>query len=75
MKYAIEKIGYGKRTRYIIERAVWCGAIPVDHKIYKTEDAARAAAEALGIEIIAVGNSYEIATACKTCYWDEKEVI
>ena len=41
---AIETIGYGKRTRYVVRAVDERGTIPVDYKIYRTEEAARRAA-------------------------------
>lgn len=61
MYYAIEKIGYGKRTRWCIKEVHPTGiTVPVDGKTYKTEQAARAAAVAMGIEIERVGDLWEI---------------
>lgn len=63
MQYAIEVIGYGKRTRYIIKQVLYNGTNPVDYKIYATEQAARDAANALGINITACGDLYSILAA------------
>lgn len=61
MYYAIEKIGYGKKMRWCIKEVRPTGiTVPVDGKTYKTEDAARAAAVAMGIEIERVGDLWEI---------------
>ena len=61
MYHAIEKIGCGKRTRYCIRKVTGTGLlIPVYGKAYRTEDAARAAATALGIEIKKIGDLWEI---------------
>jgi len=61
MYYAIEKIGYGKRTRFCIKEVRETGVtIPVDRKVYKTESAARAAAEDMNLRIERVGDLWEI---------------
>lgn len=64
--HAIEKSGYGNRTRYQIRRIYKSGlSVPVTtteetYRTYKTEAAARDAARAAGIEIEATGDYYEI---------------
>jgi len=61
MYYAIEKIGYGKRTRWCIKEVYPTGiTVPVDGKTYKTEEAARAAADEQGLVIERVGDLWEI---------------
>lgn len=63
MRYAIEVIGYGKRQRYTIKAVTESGLIvPVDCKVYKTEQAARTAAKELGAEIAVVGDFYKVAS-------------
>ena len=60
MYYAIEIIG-ARRPRYAIMRVMQNGIVcPVNGKAYRTEDAARAAAETLGIHITKVGDLYQI---------------
>ena len=60
MYYAIEKIG-ARVVRYAIKRVTETGlVIPTDRKAYRTEEAARAAAAAAGIEIAKCGDLYEI---------------
>ncbi len=57
--YGIEVIGYGKRTCYTIKKVTPTGLIcPVDYRRYRTEAAAREAADELGIKIEAVGDCY-----------------
>lgn len=59
--YAIEKIGEGKRHCYVIKKVVNDYLLmPANSGRYRTEDAARQAADALGIGIEAVGDLYEI---------------
>ena len=61
MYYAIEVIGYGKRTRYTIKQVISDrGTNPTNGKWYRTEEAARSAAAEMGIEIYKVGDLYEI---------------
>ena len=60
MKYAIETIGYGKRRGYAIKQVFETGNCPVDGKRYKTEEAARAAADRMGIKIEGVGDLWQI---------------
>ena len=61
MYYAIEVIGYGKRTRYTIKQVLSGGGTnPTNGKWYRTEAAARSAAAEMGIEIYKVGDLYEI---------------
>lgn len=65
MTYAIERIGYGKRTRYTIRAYMGNGSNPTNGKVYRTEQAAREAAQRMGIEIAACGDMYEILAAIK----------
>ena len=58
--YAIEIIGYGAKARYCIKLVSGTTIFPVDRKAYRTEEAARAAADQLGIKIDKVGDSYQI---------------
>lgn len=60
MYHAIEKVGCGKRTHYIIKKVINKATIPVDCKRYRTEQAARKAAEAMGLVIAKCGDCYEI---------------
>lgn len=61
MFYAIEIIGYGKRRRYCIKRVMpGRGTNPTNGKCYRTESAARAAAEELGYEIAKCGDFWAI---------------
>ena len=57
---AIEIIGYGKRTRYAVKAVDERGTIPVDYKIYRTEEAARRAAADLGFTVSAVGDFWHL---------------
>lgn len=61
MKYAIEVIGYGKRRGYAIKQVFEYGTNPTDGKRYKTEEAARAAADKMGVKIEGVGDLWQIA--------------
>ena len=59
--HAIQKVGAGKRCCYVIERVVNDHLLmPADSRRFRTEAAARQAADALGIKIEAVGGLYEI---------------
>ena len=59
--YAIEIIGYGKRRRYCLKEVLpGIGTNPVDGKAYTSEEAARAAARAYGIEVEAVGDTWQL---------------
>lgn len=61
MYYAIEIIGYGKCRRYCIKQVVpGVGTNPTNCKAYRTEEAARTAADEMGIEITKCGEFYEI---------------
>ena len=44
MIYAIERIGYGPRTRYTVKAVTEMGTNPTNGKAYRTEDAAHLAA-------------------------------
>ena len=57
---AIEIIGCGKRTRYAVKAVDERGTIPVDYKIYRTEEAARRAAADLGFTVSAVGDFWHL---------------
>lgn len=58
--YAIEIIGYGAKRRYLIKQVTDTMTSPVDRKPYRTEEAAREAASQMGIEILKVGDHYQI---------------
>ena len=64
--HAIEIIGYGKHTRYSIKRVETGGRLghptvrPVMRRTFRSELDARDAAELLGIEIMKVGDAYQI---------------
>lgn len=61
MYYAIEIIGYGKRRRYCIKQVIpGVGTNPTNCEAYRTEGAARTAANEMGIEITKCGEFYEI---------------
>lgn len=61
MYYAIEKIGYGKRTRYTLRKVTKTGIVcPVDGKCYPTEEAAQIAAAAQGLNIAKCGDLWQI---------------
>ena len=62
---AIEIIGCGKRTRYAVKSVDERGTIPVDYKIYRTEEAARRAATDLGFTVSAVGDFWNLMHAFK----------
>ena len=57
---AIEIIGCGKRTRYAVKCVDERGTIPVDYKIYRTEEAASRAAADLGFTVSAVGDFWHL---------------
>lgn len=59
--HAIQKVGSGKRCCFVIEKVVNDHLLmPADNRRFRTEDAARTAAGALGIKIEVVGDLYEI---------------
>lgn len=60
MHYAIQIIGTGRNARYTLKQVTGTMIVPVNGRAYRTEEAARAAAEDLGIEIAKVGNNYQI---------------
>ena len=61
MYYAIQIIGYGKRRRYCIQQVIpGKGTNPTTGKSYSTEEAARAAAAEMGLEITKCGDYWEI---------------
>jgi hypothetical protein len=60
--YGIERRGYGKHERYQIRNYYEFGSSPVT-KLYRTEQAARKAADEMGIKIVACGDLYEIRAA------------
>ena len=62
---AIEIIGCGKRTRYAVKAVDERGTIPIDYKIYRTEEAARRAAADLGFTVSAVGDFWHLMHAFK----------
>jgi hypothetical protein len=65
-QYGIERIGYGKRTRYTIRAYQGSGSVPADGgRTYRTAEAAQAAAERAGLTIAAVGDMYEIRAAIR----------
>lgn len=58
---AIQQIGAGKRCCYVIVRMVNDYLLmPADSRRFRTEDAARTAANNLGLKIEAVGDLYKI---------------
>lgn len=63
MTYGIEIYGYGARRRYVLKALIPNGTLPVDGKRYKSEEAARSAAEAQGLQIVAVGDLWTLAAA------------
>lgn len=58
--YAIEIIGYGKRTRYCIKRVCNKCTYPTNGKSYRTEEAARSGAAELNIKIEKCGDLWSI---------------
>lgn len=58
--YGIEIIGYGKNRRFCLKKLVRNGTNPVDGKSYRTEEAARKAAERLNLQIVGVGDLWEL---------------
>lgn len=62
MYYGIEYIGYGARRRYVIRKVRHgAGVDPVGYcKVYKTPEAARAAAAAYGLKIEREGDFYAL---------------
>lgn len=65
MRYAIEIIGSAKRRCYCLKSVTATGTHPIDGKRYRTEDAARAAAAALALDILVIGDFYEIMHAAR----------
>lgn len=63
--YGIEIIGYGKRRRYCVKELVRNGLNPTDGRAYRTEEAARDAAGRMGVEIVAVGDLWELLAAAE----------
>ena len=64
-QYGIERIGYGKRTKYTIRTYQGNGSTPTNGRAYRTEQAAREAAQDMGITVAACGDLYEILAAIK----------
>lgn len=61
MYYAIEIIGTGKKRRYTIRQIIHKGLTqPTNGRTYRTEETARAAAAAMGVEIAKCGDLWEI---------------
>lgn len=60
MKYAVEVTGTGKRRVYVVKAVSEGGTVPAIAKRFRSESAARAAAADAGMEIIAVGDFYQI---------------
>lgn len=60
MSYAIETIGHGSRTRYTVKAVTECGTNPTNGKAYRTEDAARRAADEMGLTVSVVGDLWQI---------------
>jgi hypothetical protein len=60
MIYAIETIGHGSRTRYTVKAVTECGTNPTNGKAYRTEDAARRAADEMGLTVSVVGDLWQI---------------
>lgn len=58
--YAIEIIGTGKNRRFCLKKLVQNGTWPIDGKFYRTEEAAREAAERLNLQIVGVGDLWEL---------------
>lgn len=59
----IERIGYGRKQRFIIRRRQGCNGLTAREPgtaIYKTEQAAREAAAGLGLTVESVGDIYQI---------------
>lgn len=62
MKNAIKIIGEGRIKRYVVVRVGWCYNIghPDVPGCFRTLEAAQAAADAAGVHIDVVGDSYAI---------------
>lgn len=58
--YAIEAIGTGTNTRYIVKQVCKHGTVSAIHTTFKTVKSALEAAFIAGIEVEAVGDLYEI---------------
>ena len=58
--YAIETIGNGSNTRYVVKQIFKGGTCPAIHKVFRTVSAAIQAALIAGIEVEAVGDLYDI---------------
>ena len=63
--YGIEKIGSGKKARYAIKEVNENGTNPVNGKAYKSAEEAEAAASALGLNISACGDLWELLATYK----------
>ena len=58
--YAIETIGNGQNTRYVVKQIFRNGTAPAINKVFRTVGEAARAALLVGIEVEAVGDLYEI---------------
>lgn len=57
---AIEIIGTGKRARYALKFFTTSGSVPIlPGVVFRTEDAARQRASALGLTVAAVGDLWQ----------------
>lgn len=64
---AIEIIGTGKRTRYALKAFTTSGSVPLLPGVaFRTEDAARQRAAALGLTVAVVGDLWECLHAVRT---------
>jgi len=60
--YAIQVIGYGKKTHYSLRDVIGGTSYPIS-KPYRTLEAAQAEADRLGITVEKIGDVYEIFAA------------
>lgn len=60
MAYGILKIGYGKKVKYTLRKLIANGSETVTGKVWKSIESAQAEAGSLNIEIIGVGDNYEL---------------
>lgn len=65
---AIEVCGYAPHRCFCLKSVTTTGTTPIDGKRYRTEDLARAAAVALGLDVFAVGDFYEIMHAARNAH-------
>ena len=60
MYFAIQVVGSGKRRRYGVVKVTGAALNPTTGRSYSTESEARSAAAALGVEVRACGDLWQI---------------